>query len=81
MSGGKQILSEEATTLSVGHHSRESIEFDLFFDVCGIEMNVVQIKKKVKIQKSMLSRHMIGASIYKRELYLNLNYFKQKHAQ
>lgn len=40
MSGGKQILSEDAA-LSVGQCSKESIEFDLFFDVCGIEMNVV----------------------------------------
>lgn len=26
----------------------------------------------------MLSKHMVGANIYKRELYLNINYFKEK---
>lgn len=39
ISGGKQFLSDEA--LSIGQCSKESIEFDLLFDVCGIEMNVV----------------------------------------
>jgi len=47
VSGRKQILSDGA--ISTSHYSKDSIEFDLLFDICGIEMNVVQIKKKVRI--------------------------------
>ena len=48
------------------------IEFDLVLDVCGEDLNIIMIRREVKViidKKSVASE-----SIFKRGIFLNLNY-------
>ena len=51
-----------------------SMEFNLILTICGIELNVISLKKQIKtINLNMPGR---GENIYRRELFMNLNYRK-----
>jgi hypothetical protein len=50
------------------------MEFNLILTICGIEFNVISLKKQIKTVNLNIPGR--GESIYRRELYMNLNYRK-----
>jgi hypothetical protein len=50
------------------------MEFNLILTICGIEFNVISLKKQIKTVNLNIPGR--GESIYRRELYMNLNYKK-----
>ena len=56
-----------------------NIEFDLLLTICGIELNIISLKKQIKTLNQNIPNR--GESIYRRELFLNLNFGEKKPAK
>lgn len=51
------------------------IEYDLIMTICGLEVNIIQLKKRIKsIRRGGPASH----DIYSREIFINLNYLPRK---
>ena len=55
-----------------GLPSEAFIEFDLVLNVCGVDLNIITIRREVKV--IMDKKSVASESIYKRDIFLNLNY-------
>jgi sRNA-binding carbon storage regulator CsrA len=47
----------------------------LILVICGIELNIISLKKQVKIVKDGAPQRAVD--VYRKELFLNLNYYKK----
>ena len=56
--------------------SKDSIEFDLIITICGIDFNIISLKKQIKTLDQNIPNR--GETIYRRELFMNLNYLENK---
>lgn len=55
--------------------AKDFVEFDLIINVCGIELNVISLKKQVKVFNEGAPQREVD--VYRKELFLNLNYIKK----